>query len=413
MSVNRPNQWISVLILLCTLFFTGCEAPETAVPAPTEPPAPQRPTATPPPPAATPMPTDVPVAEAVPHALRLQGFAVQLECSKTAPCETAGGEDPDGAVLLVYTNGGELRESHPLPGSGQVFHAWDSEGELGYFFLDFTTSGIQEVRRGTVLREYTLRGGHFYLGVPGAPRFAVTILPGNTDSGLSEILMVPGMGYVAVAGVPHELVLPVQVYQGDEFNLDIWYTEEPYGIGGDIVFPVWYGLHWLDVEDPVEVLPGDLNFSAVSADGRLVAYTPFPSGPLTVRDWQNASDTVFDLLPGQERGAGYAVFSPDSLRIAWVEAHGSFANGDFTSTLRVASLSDGDTRDWGLEQIAALTGEDVVSFYPKAWLDGHTLLVQVNPTAKGDHAQVLILDVAGAARPRLLPGSLVGLVWSE
>ena len=364
--------------------------------------------------APTPLPVEPTAVPADPAELKLNGFAMQYPCTKTEPCVFGDASFSDGDVLAIWDPTLNALVEKRLDSLGRVLHVFGSLDSFGFYFLDFESQELREINAGEVANRYKLPGMYDLKGVPGMARFAVTILPGASGGeSLSEIQMVPGMGHVARARDLAELVLPMQVAQGDDFDLDVWYTFEPYGIGGDIMYPVWHGLFVTDGMTTKELLPETLTFSGMSQDAALIAFTQIPRGEMSIRAAAGGPDTRFALLPDSDRGAGFAVFSPDGSKLAWIEASGSLAYENLKVTLRVAPVDGSEPLNWTAAQLSQYAGRDVLFVRPVGWLDAQRLLVQIEPTAKGEVPLILVVDLASSAAPRVLPGHFIGLLWGR
>lgn len=346
--------------------------------------------------------------------LQLNGFAVQYPCTKSDPCVMGDVSFPDGDILALHDPTLTALVERRMDTLGQVLHVFGALDSYGFYFLDFESMEMREYIAGEVANRYVLPGMYEVRGIPGMARFAATILPGAVgENSPAQIVLVPGMGYVAQSRELQELVLPVQVAQAGDFDLQVWYTYEPWGIGGDIVYPIWYGLYQTDGMTTKQLLPEELAFSGMSADGSLVAYTERPKGAMSVRRTEGGADTVFNLLAESDRGAGFAAFSPDGTQLAWIEASGSIATGNFKATMRIASVDGGEPLNWTAAQMSEFVGRDVLFIRPVGWLDNQRVLVQIEPTAKGEMPHILVLDLASSAAPRVIPGHFIGMLWGE
>ena len=169
----------------------------------------------------------------------------------------------------------------------------------------------------------------------------------------------------------------------------IWYTYQPWGIGGDIVFPPLEGLLYLDLNTGNESLILAFGFNPVglSTDKSLVAYVPTstsyleePNPTLKLYHINTGMITEILLLPGSDRGAGYAVFSPDNRFVAWMEASGwQMAEvPNFTSRVRIANINGQPLVDLPVQTFADIAGVVNPTWAkPVGWLDAESLLVQV------------------------------------
>jgi len=168
----------------------------------------------------------------------------------------------------------------------------------------------------------------------------------------------------------------------------IWYCWTPWGIGGDIVFPPRKGLWAFDLEstDFTEILFENDNVIGVSPNNDYVAYTEqnnIAEGIEThviLYNLDTAHSIKIPVLEPSDRGAGYAVFSPDNQYIAWMEASGWMMaeTPNFHSKVRVADISGKITADIS-DLTFADTAADPSALWaePVGWLSGEHLLVEV------------------------------------
>lgn len=351
------------------------------------------------------------------------GFAIQRDCDKAAPCLVNGEEFSSGILLSFISAEGDTTSSLHFPSTGSVVHI-ASQVDFGnpensiIVFNNFEENRFEFIKEGGITREFVSSHIYSFLGVPGHEVFALSYLPGftgfgGTDSGLSEIQVSPGMGAMVTSHSPSLLVVPIAINGNGKAPpenevVEFWYTYEPYGIGGEILFPQYRGLYYVrgNQADHRELLSDDLQFSALAADGSVVAFTQPPNGALTLRDLRIYNETQIPLLPSTDRGAGFAIFSPNTELIAWMEASGSLADGDFESTIRVGSTKG--------EVLTDLRSDELADFgaviLPVGWLDHDRVLVQsTNGPNKGDSA-VFVLNIDGYLEERSWDGNFIQLI---
>ena len=169
----------------------------------------------------------------------------------------------------------------------------------------------------------------------------------------------------------------------------IFFTLEPWGIGGDIVFPPRKGLFQLNLEFPEKVLllTEDFNPIGLSPDTQIVAYTETNNeigaqnqSRITLYNLTSGLMVPIDLASTSDRGGGYAVFSPDNDYVAWMEASGWLMSEspNFHSRVRIANLDGVILADIPVVDFSNLVGDPSATWaIPAAWLDNETLLVEV------------------------------------
>ena len=180
----------------------------------------------------------------------------------------------------------------------------------------------------------------------------------------------------------------------------IWFTREPWGIGGEIVFTYSEGLGYLDLATGTtyEALTADATFSSLSADQTWIAYTVRgdSGSEFIIRNLTGGEPILIPSLPESDRGAGDGIFSPSNKYIVWREARGSLMDGTFHETIRVTAL-DGqavndfpDTMFYDVLQSQAVPTSKIplpqfgegTQVSPAGWLDDGTFLVQATSPEK-------------------------------
>ena len=185
-------------------------------------------------------------------------------------------------------------------------------------------------------------------------------------------------------------IFPLAINSADDANPnEIWFTHRLWGIGGDIVFPLQEGLFHFDLTGQQEtmVLTTDFNPVGLSPDQAWVAYVPKDQGYvegiepiLTLYDLISGLMVDIPLDSGSDRGAGYAVFSPDNVYAAWMEGSGQqmALEPNFTSLVRISDKDGNIHANLPVITLASVT--DVVNptwAKPVGWLDGEKLIVEI------------------------------------
>ncbi len=202
----------------------------------------------------------------------------------------------------------------------------------------------------------------------------------------------------------------------------VLYTLNAWGIGGhDLVFPITRGLFQYELTAGTKhtLLEEDRLFQGISADLRLAAsldFQPNPDGRHAIRvtDLESGWIAEFFLKANSQRGAGYAVFSPDNQHMAWMEASGSFDSdpADFLAVVRVGDLAGGDT-EIELDNLAAAQAlkVDRVDFLkPVGWLDGQSLLIEAS-AADWAQTYLLRLNLYDRSTSQFCAGRFMGFVY--
>jgi hypothetical protein len=257
------------------------------------------------------------------------------------------------------------------------------------------------------------------VGVPGEAQIAFSDLQfGSGESILLTTQLYAGDA-LALAGAS-----PVYTYESAESlsiiplavnQAGVWYTYEPYGIGGDIVFPVFKGLEYLDLASGqiTNLLGSEAAPSALSPDQAYVAYSLIPNGDLVVRHLASGAETSVPLLPSSNRGAGYAVVSPDNRYIAWIEVSGFQSDPPPApqGTVRIAETSGRLLAEVPQAALTEFFGPAPFAVIPVAFIplgDGAALLLQV---FSAEESVILRLTLDGSTLEKLADGRFGGLVY--
>lgn len=202
----------------------------------------------------------------------------------------------------------------------------------------------------------------------------------------------------------------------------IFYTLEPWGIGGDIVFPPRKGLFQLNLEHAENILhlTEEFNPIGLSLDNTVVAYTQVignigaqSQSRITLYNLISGLMVPVDLAPESDRGGGYAVFSPDNQYVAWMEGAGWLMgeNPTFHSRVRIANLDGLLLADIPDFDFAGAAGDPTATWaVPSGWLDGETLLVEVRGDDWNNPALVAI-HFDGTGMTYLTHGKFLNLLF--
>ncbi len=215
------------------------------------------------------------------------------------------------------------------------------------------------------------------------------------------------------------VLLPVAVEAAGGQPQGVWYVQTAWGIGGvDLIYPINRGLYFYDLNhgrewhgaQPRLQFPG--HFSRPDP-GCLRAVQWRRQFAMTVHHLSDGTLTTFALNAATDRGAGYAVFSPDSQRAAWLEASGSLTGEpEFKPVIRVGDTSSGAVlAEMDKTAAAQAAGWGIVTWMkPVGFLDNQTVLVE----ARGeDWSTVALLkyDLAANSVGLFHSGSFSGFVY--
>ena len=267
----------------------------------------------------------------------------------------------------------------------------------------------------------------YLVGLPGEGVFAFTELTYANDALVSELyvynLAMGGMNWVYErSDENYRSLYPLAIGEVGDTPVDIWTTHRMWGIGGDIVFPPQEGLFQLNIasQQEVQVLTPDFNPVGLSPDQRWVAYVPVGQGygdgnnlQLTLYDLDTTVMVQIPLVPESDRGAGYAVFSPDNSYVAWMEGSGwQMAEvPNFTSRVRIADTDGNILADLPVNILASASGKsNPVWAKPVGWMDSETLIVEIRGDDWNNPALVKI-RFDGSGISYLAPGGFAGFVY--
>jgi len=284
------------------------------------------------------------------------------------------GMDP-GATFFLHVAGAFTGNPQGLP---VVFHSSDNFGEL------------KQVLNGEITN--IVQGPDIYslCGAPGQDAYVYTSVTWGGDALKTNFFIRGKASSIWERVDPESWTMALLAVAGENDQLhSIFYTLEPWGIGGDIVFPPREGLYQLNLEnmENKNIIPEDLNPIGLSPDNTYVAYTevnnyvsPETHPKITLNNLVSGLMVPVELAQGSDRGGGYAVFSPDNQYVAWMEGSGrSMAETpNFHSRVRIANLDGVVLTEITDSDFSVLAADSTARWaIPVGWLDGETLLVEV------------------------------------
>jgi hypothetical protein len=342
----------------------------------------------------------------------------------------------DGATLRFHDLSGQILETIYAPelsaGQGKYLHVAGpfvgTTQDLPIIFQTYAEDGyLKQSLNGQVTPIVQVPNLSYLQGVPGqhAYVYATVVWSGEALTTYFYVRSAYGGGasWIWDRVDPESWVMTPLAVAGENNELQtIFYTLEPWGIGGDIVFPPRKGLFQLNLEylENVLLLTEDFNPIGLSPDNTHVAYTE-ANNNLGVE--KNARITLYnlisglmvpvDLAPGSDRGGGYAVFSPDNLYAAWMEGAGWMMaeTPNFHSRVRIANLDGAILADIPDTTFAGVAGDLTARWaIPSGWLDGEYLLVEVRGDNWNNPALVKV-RYDGSDMTYLTSGSFLGFQY--
>jgi hypothetical protein len=212
--------------------------------------------------------------------------------------------------------------------------------------------------------------------------------------------------YTQEVSVP-PMQLVAQYWSADGKSL--YFSREPSGLGGYIVFPGASSLYKIDIgsKQITELIPANFPseayscLDAISGDSLYVA-DHCSQNVITVHDLESGATTTIkppDGLSGY-RVLGSARFSPDGSRLAF-----ALAKSDPSDEQGWVAVSDGIQGSSNL----VLTASTGVYYTVVGWLDDQTLLIQSNPISgcEGCENQLWTVNVDGSNLALVADGSFV------
>jgi hypothetical protein len=276
--------------------------------------------------------------------------------------------------------------------------AVNANGSRDLPFIQFPTYGLAIWRGGPGSEPLLAWGTH-----PAGTAQTTTLQISHPDGSNLETLLSIDNG----TGIPIQLV--AELWSADGQSL--FFSKEPYGIGGYILFSGASNLYKIDImtKEITEIIPQapttspQVCLDAISGDYRFVA-DHCTQNVITVRDLQGGS-TVTIQAPTDVTGyqvMGSAHFSPSGDRVAFALAKSD--PNDERGWVAVGASSGGVAK-------LILVG-DAGSYYTvQGWLDDQTLLVQSNNISSAEvGSQLFTVGADGSNLTKVADGSLLTVI---
>ena len=385
--------------------------------------------------------TDEAIGESTPPTISfVQGLPAEMVTAQPIPLPIGIASDThDGIGLMFFGRDGIVEGELRRPPQ-----AWFSRGFVhfagvfdrsfnfplvyfqGEFEGDCQECGLWVLTGEQTSRLVELREMEALIGVPAVPVMAYVERQYDLESGLLRSLLYAGelealptaQPVMVLESSESRFLKPVAIRMENGSIAGVWYTQLPYGIGGEIVFEPTEGLYYLDLSTNTsyEVLPAGSQFSDLSVSQTWITYTEYAvsgSHDLVVRNLTSGQSLNFQRLPESDHGTGSALISPDNYYVAWLEVSGSLMDESYHSTIRVATLEGLLIADFPQENFykAAGLGTELIVLRPIGWMDEASILVSVvNPT-EVEQAAVVLINLQTGNINFLAPGTFVGFTY--
>jgi hypothetical protein len=236
----------------------------------------------------------------------------------------------------------------------------------------------------------------------------------NQDSGSSLMIASPdGSNLETLLTTNLEPSFPIQLV-AELWSADgkfVYFSKEPVGLGGYILFNGASNLYKIDVETkevaeiiPQTTTPGpQICLDAISGDYRFVTDN-CTENLITIRDLQNGNSAIIKT-PSDVTGyrlMGSARFSPTGSQVAFAMAQGN--PDDEHGWVAVGNSTGGTSR-------LVLTGNAGSYYMVSGWLDDQTLLVQsisINNVDTGN--QLYTVGVDGSNLTKVADGMMLAII---
>lgn len=342
----------------------------------------------------------------------------------------------DNSGLKIFNTEGQVTSEYKISGLGSldpeyihlagklsgdgtslqvVFHGWDPDQAL----MVSTQNNVS-----------TLFKTSSFLALAGAPgqsalAFSEILIEDNAPHSYLYAGNLDTLGtavpFYDIIDEPTQMALsPVGVEAVNNNPQGVWYTKKGWGIGGaDLIFPITRGLYYYDLQsgNDREYIDPQRSFQGISPDHSMAGSIAFDfegDRSMTITALENGQNINYPLKSSSDRGAGFAVFSPDNKYAAWLEGSGSFMDvpESFQAVVRVGDLASGsvvvEIEDKTISQ--SLGGSPVSFIKPVGWLDNQSLLIEVRGENWGD-VSLVRLNLDGRTLAFFCEGNFLGFAY--
>lgn len=288
-------------------------------------------------------------------------------------------------IITIYSEDAAIAGAVPLDGNFPpvIYHSWLPEQALMV-----NTNGQVE----------TLRISNSFLaliGAPGQPAVAFSEVLLNEENNPHSFIFAGNRENLGSIPAFYDLVdepyywalKPVGIKTIAGEVQGVWYVKTAWGIGGaDLIFPINRGLYFFDLTngDNIQYLDDERSLQGVSPD---LAYAASVETDMSGDRSMTAIKLItneqvnFALDPSSDRGAGFAVFSPDNRYTAWLEAAGSMISDpyDFHPSVRIGDIKTGGVVQTVDDVSAAqiINSNSVTMMRPVGWLDNEAVIIEI------------------------------------
>ena len=263
-------------------------------------------------------------------------------------------------------------------------------------------------------------------GLAGTP-FLVIGKGSFESSGLSTQLMsydfsqgVNSRLYSDTISAESRVFAPLYVIGQNGSAEGVWYTKEAYGIGGAILYPVTYGMYYLDLASGNAhwLFNDEYRPMAISRDGSIVAVSHVGVsniGNMSIYEIRDPNLIVeYPLLMGEDLGAGYPVISPNNQKVAWMEAGGEIMaeQPTFHSVLCYANIAPDAVSNClpATDLVISAVNYPNSMAKPLGWLNNHQLLFEAT-TLQEPTPSLRILNITNNQVNDFALGRFVGFIY--
>ena len=318
-----------------------------------------------------------------------------------------GSPDPENVAIA-----GAIVPGQPLPPI--IYRSWEPEQAL----MANTNSQITTLRKTDSFASLKAASGQSAVAFSEVTYSADNLPHSFLYAGNTTNLGSVGPFYDLIDEPTYMMVLmPVGVESISGEPQGVWYTKTAWGIGGvDLFFPITRGLYFYNLTngDNLQYIDVDRSFQGISPDlshAGIVDFDMAGNRAMTVVNLTNNQQISFPLDPSSDRGAGFAVFSPNNQFAAWLEVSGSMVSEppNFHPLVRIGDIQNGGVVGAVVDTSAAqATNNSTIGFMrPVGWLTNTNLLVEVRGQ-DWKNASLLRYDVISGEVSIFSSGSFIG-----